>query len=124
MQYSGAQTKPASGAIVPAIWYLVNLLAMPVIGFLILLWMFMGSSGVNELRRAHTRAALYMSLIGFTLISSGVAIGWMFFADVGHFGTFALVWAIALHTGFVLWGMISLAQAMSDKRPIFPAKWL
>jgi len=124
MQYSGAQTKPASGAVVPVIWYLVNLLAMPVIGFVILLWMFMGSSGVNELRRAHTRAALYMSLIGVTLISSGVAIGWIFFADVGHFGTFALVWAIALHTGFVLWGMVSLAQAMSEKMPYFPVKWL
>jgi hypothetical protein len=124
MQYSGAQTKPASGAIVPVIWYLLNLLVLPVIGFVILLWMFMGSSGVSELRRAHTRAALYMSLLGFVLISSGVAISWMFFADVGHFGTFALVWAIALHTGFVLWGMVSLAQAMSDKKPLFPARLL
>lgn len=124
MPYSGAQTKSASGAVVPAIWYLVNLLVMPVIGFVVLLWMFIGSSGVNELRRAHTRAALYMSLIGFVLISSGVAVSWVFFADLGHFGTFALVWAIALHTGFVLWGMVSLAQAMSEKRPYFPAKWL
>lgn len=124
MQYSGAQTKAASGAVVPVIWYLLNLLALPVIGFVILLWMYMGSSGVNELRRAHTRAALYMSLIGFIAISSGVLFSWTFFTDVGHFGTFALVWAIALHTGFVLWGMVSLAQAMSDKRPVFPAKWL
>ncbi|MGO1503288.1 MAG: hypothetical protein ACTHWH_18620 [Marinobacter sp.] len=124
MQYSGARTKPASGAVVPTIWYLLNLLAMPVIGFVILLWLFIRSSEVNELRRAHTRAAMFMSLIGFTLISSGVAVGWMFFGDVGHFGTFALVWAIALHTGFVLWGMVSLAQAMSEKMPYFPAKWL
>ena len=124
MQYSGARTKPASGAVVPVIWYLLNLLVIPVIGFVILLWMFIQSSGANELRRAHTRAAMFMSLIGFTLISSGVAISWMFFGDVGHFGTFALVWAIALHTGFVLWGIISLAQAMSEKMPYFPAKWL
>lgn len=72
MQYSGARTKPASGAVVPTIWYLLNLLAMPVIGFVILLWLFIRSSEVNELRRAHTRAALFMSLIGFTLISSGL----------------------------------------------------
>lgn len=124
MQYSGAQTKPASGAVVPVIWYLLNLLVLPVIGFVILLWMSIRPSGANELRRAHTRAAFYMSVIGFVLISSGVAFSWMFFADVGHFGTFALVWAIALHTGFVLWGMVSLAQAMSDKKPLFPAKWL
>ncbi|GGE54465.1 hypothetical protein GCM10011533_03720 [Streptosporangium jomthongense] len=124
MQYSGARTKPASGAVFPVIWYLMNLLALPVIGFLVLLWMFTQSSATNALRRAHTRAALFMSLIGFILISSGVAIGWMLFGDAGYFWTFALVWAITLHTGFVLWGMISLAQAMSDKRPLFPAKWL
>lgn len=124
MQYSGARTKPGSGAVVPVIWYLLNLLVTPVIGFVILLWLFIRSSKVNELRRAHTRAALFMSLLGFTLISSGVAISWTFFGDVGHFGTFALVWAIALHTSFVLWGMVSLAQAMSEKMPYFPAKWL
>lgn len=124
MQYSGARTKPASGVVIPIIWYLLNLLALPVISFLVLLWMFARSSEMNELRRAHTRAALFMSLIGFILISSGVAVSWVLFADAGHFGTFALVWAIALHTGFVLWGMISLAQAMSDKMPHFPAKWL
>jgi len=124
MQYSGARTKPASGAIVPVIWYLLNLLAIPVVGFAVLLWLFVRSSGVNGLRRAHTRAALFMSLIGFTLISSGIVTGWVLFGDAGHFLTFALVWAIALHTGFVLWGIVSLAQAMSDKKPLFPAKWL
>ncbi|MEH6560153.1 MAG: hypothetical protein V7713_01860 [Marinobacter sp.] len=124
MQYSGARKTPASGAVIPVIWYLLNLLAMPVIGFAVLLWLFFSSSGANELRRAHAHAAMIMSLIGFTLISSGVAIGWVFFGDMGHFWTFALVWAIALHTGFVLWGMVSLAQAMSEKMPYFPAKWL
>ncbi|WP_298449046.1 hypothetical protein [uncultured Marinobacter sp.] len=124
MPYSGARKKPASGAIVPVVWYLLNLLATPIIGFVILLWLFMNSSGTNELRRAHTRAAMFMSLLGFILISTGIALSWVFIGDVGHFGTFALVWAIALHTGFVLWGMISLAQAMSEKMPIFPEKWL
>ncbi|MFP3977398.1 hypothetical protein [Marinobacter sp. KMM 10035] len=124
MQYSGAQKKPASGAIVPVVWYLLNLLATPVIGFLALLWLFMNSSETNGLRRAHTRAAMFMSLLGFILISTGIALSWVFIGDVGHFGTFALVWAIALHTGFVLWGMISLAQAMSEKMPYFPEKWL
>ncbi|WP_309043694.1 hypothetical protein [Marinobacter sediminicola] len=124
MPYSGARKKAASGAIVPVVWYLLNLLATPVIGFLILLWLFINSSGTNELRRAHTRAAMFMSLLGFILISTGIALSWVFIGDVGHFGTFALVWAIALHTGFVLWGMISLAQAMSEKMPYFPEKWL
>lgn len=124
MQYSGARVKPASGAVVPVIWYLLNLLAIPVIGFLILFWLFVKSAGTNELRRAHTRAAMFMSLIGIFMISLGIVFGWMFFRDPGYFGTFALVWAIALHTGFVLWGMVSLARAMSEKMPHFPARWL
>ncbi|WP_144820368.1 hypothetical protein [Marinobacter piscensis] len=124
MQYSVAQKKAASGAVVPVFWYLLNLLAIPVIGFVVLLWMYSQRSRVNDVRRAHTRAAVLMSVTGFILISSGIAIGWTVFGDMGHFWTFAGVWAVALHTGFVLWGIISLAQAMSGKMPYFPAKWL
>jgi hypothetical protein len=124
MQYSDGWAKPPSGAVTPIAWYLLNLLAIPGIAFLVLIWLFVSSSHANELRRAHTRAALYMSILGFVLISSGVGAGWVLFGNTGNFWTLALVWAIVLHTGFVLWGIIALAQAMSDKKPYFPARWL
>ncbi|KEF31771.1 hypothetical protein D777_01457 [Marinobacter nitratireducens] len=121
MQYSGGREKAASGAVVPVVWYLLNLLLIPVIGFAVLAWFYLCRSGENPLRRAHTRASFFMSIIGAFLIGSGVALAWLAFGNTGHFWTFALVWAIVLHTGFVLWGVVSLAFAMSDKPPLFPA---
>ncbi|RBP21954.1 hypothetical protein DET50_12936 [Marinobacter pelagius] len=124
MQYSGGREKVASGAVVPVIWYLLNLLAIPVVGFAVLVWLYLHSEGDQPLRRDHTRAALVMSVVGAVLISSGVGVAWLALGNTGHFWSFALVWAIVLHTGFVLWGMVALAQAMADKKPLFPKCWL
>jgi hypothetical protein len=123
MPYSGDR-KTTDRAVVPAIWYLLNLLALPVLGFMVVLWLFLTGKDASELRRAHTRACLVMSVIGAVLIGSGVGLAWLALGNTGHFWTFALVWAIVLHTGFVLWGMIALAQAMSGRKPYFPARWL
>ncbi len=124
MPYSGSQSKASSGAVVPVIWYLLNLLALPVIGFAVLVWLFMGSDQAPSLRRAHTRAAVFMSMIGAVVIFSGVGAFWLLFGNTGNFWTGAIVWAIVLHTSFVLWGIISLAQAVSDKPPYFPRRFL
>ncbi|KAA1175930.1 hypothetical protein FWJ25_02010 [Marinobacter salinexigens] len=121
MRYSGGREKAASGAVVPVVWYLLNLLVIPVIGFAVLAWLYIHRSENGELRQAHTQAAFFMSVIGALLIGAGVALPWLAFGNTGHFWTFALVWAIVLHTGFVLWGMVSLAFAMSDKPPLFPS---
>lgn len=119
MQSLGNRSKTNKGAVVPVVWYLLNLLAMPVIGFAVLVWLYSRSANEDRVRRAHTRASLYMSIIGAVLIGSGVAIAYSVFGSTGNFWTFALVWAIVLHTSFVLWGMISLAMAMGDKPPYF-----
>ncbi|MGF2733929.1 hypothetical protein [Marinobacter sp. DUT-1] len=124
MQYSGGREKVASGAVIPVIWYLLNLLAIPVIGFAVLVWLYLHGEDDHILRRAHARAALIMSVVGAVLISSGVGVAWLALGNTGHFWTFSLVWAIVLHTGFVLWGMVALAQAMADKKPLFPKRWL
>jgi TM2 domain-containing membrane protein YozV len=58
------------------------------------------------------------------LISSGVAVCWFIYGNTGLFWTYAIVWAVVLHTSFVLWGMISLAQAIGNKPPTFPKKLL
>lgn len=124
MQYSGGQTKASSGAVVPVVWYLLNLLALPVIGFVVLVWLFLSAEQVPALRGAHTRASFYMSIIGAVLIFSGVGVFWLLFGNTGNFWTGAIVWTIVLHTSFVLWGMVSLAQAVSEKPPYFPRQFL
>ncbi|GGC60922.1 hypothetical protein [Marinobacter halophilus] len=124
MPYSAKQKSESPGAIAPVAWYLLNLLALPVIGFAVLVWAAMNSDGSNPLRRAHARAGVYMSILGALLISSGVAISWLAFGNTGNFWSFAIVWAIVMHTSFVLWGMVSLAQAIGDKPPYFPRRLL
>jgi len=113
-----------SGAVVPIVWYLLNLLILPVISFIVLLTQFFRAGDMPEIRRAHTRAATFMSVIGAVLIGSGVLAAWLLSGNSGGFWTFALVWAIVLHTSFVLWGIIAMAQAMSDRMPYFPRRWL
>ncbi|WP_303288150.1 hypothetical protein [Marinobacter sp. SS8-8] len=124
MRYSGGQAKASSGAVVPVVWYLLNLLALPVIGFAVLVWLFIRSEQAPALRRAHTRAALYMSIIGAAVTFFGVGVFWLLYGNTGNFWTGAIVWAIVLHTSFVLWGMIALAQAIGDKPPYFPRRFL
>lgn len=124
MPYSEGQTKASSGAVVPVIWYLLNLLVVPVIGFAVLLWFYLQSADMPELRRMFARATFYMSIIGAVLIFGGVGGFWLAFGHTGNFWTGAIVWAIVLHTSFVLWGMIALAQAIGEKPPYFPRRFL
>jgi hypothetical protein len=86
---------------------------LPILGFAVLLWQFVRSDEMPAVRRAHT-----------VLIGSGLALAWFMSGNTGGFWTFALVWAIVLHTSFVLWGIIAMAQAMSDRMPYFPKRWL
>jgi hypothetical protein len=120
MPYSASQSKASNGAVAPVIWYLLNLLALPVIGFAVLVWLHLHDDQATALRRAHSRAAVYMSMIGAVLIFSGVGGFWLLFGATGNFWTGAIVWAIVMHTSFVLWGIIALAQAIGDKPPYFP----
>ncbi|HLT13742.1 hypothetical protein [Marinobacter sp. SS5-14b] len=124
MPYSGSRKNESPGAIAPIAWYLLNLLALPIIGFGVLLWMFLKSGEASALRRAHSKAAVCMSVLGAVLIGSGVGISWLLFGNTGNFWTFAIVWAIVLHTSFVLWGMVALAQAIGNKPPYFPRRFL
>lgn len=124
MPYSDRQKTEDSQAITPVIWYLLNLLALPVIGFLVLLRIAMQSTEKNSLRRAHSRAGVFMSVLGALSISSVVLLCWLVFGNTGLFWVYAITCAIVLHTSFVLWGMISLAQAIGHKAPYFPQRFL
>ena len=61
---------------------------------------------------------------GRPLVGAWVLAAWLLSGNSGGFWTFALVWAIVLHTSFVLWGIIAMAQAMLDRMPYFPRRWL
>jgi uncharacterized membrane protein len=122
MRYSANRKDEVEGAIMPVVWYLLNLLVLPIISFAMLVWIAMNTDQSRPLRRAHARAGACMSVLGAFLIISGVAVAWAVYGNTGNFWTVAIVWAIVLHTSFVLWGMIALAQAIGGKRPYFPKR--
>jgi len=122
MPYSVNPKTETAGAYVPVVWYLLNLLALPIIGFVVLLMISMNARPEQVVRRAHAKAGVYMSILGAILIGSGVGIAWLLLGNTGNFWTWAIVWAIVLHTSFVLWGMIALAQAIGGKLPYFPRR--
>ncbi len=45
MQYSGGRKTAASGAVVPVVWYLLNLLVVPLVGFAVLVWLYLQQRG-------------------------------------------------------------------------------
>ncbi len=124
MPYSANRKSESAGAVIPVVWYLLNLLILPIIGFAVLVWIAMTADQGRPLRQAYAKAGVYMSVLGAFLISSGIGICWLLFGNTGNFWTFAIVWAVILHTSFVLWGMISLAQAIGGKSPYFPRRLL
>lgn len=124
MRYSGGRKPASSGAVVPVVWYLLNLLLVPLLGFAVLLWLFLRADQAPALRRDHTRASFFMSIIGAVLIFSGVGIFWLVFGNTGNFWTGGIIWALVVHTSFVLWGILALAQAMGEKLPYFPRRFL
>ena len=122
MPYSANRKNESAGAVIPVVWYLLNLLILPIIGFAVLAWIAMTADQSRPLRQMYAKAGVYMSVLGAFLISSGIGICWLLFGNTGNFWTLAIVWAVVLHTSFVLWGMVSLAQAIGKKPPYFPKK--
>lgn len=120
MRSSALHNKNAPKPVQPAIWYLVNLLLLPLIGFAVLLVLYFKSASADAIYRAHAKAAVYMSVIGAVLIGGVVGALYGIYGNSGEFWSMGLVWAIVLHTSFVLWGMVSLARAMNHQPPDFP----
>src|SRR5690606_41264013 len=88
MPYSGSRKNESPGAIAPIAWYLLNLLALPIIGFGVLLWMFLKSGEASALRRAHSKAAGCMSVLGADLIGSGGGFLWVLCGIMGIYRYF------------------------------------
>ncbi|MFE8070374.1 hypothetical protein QQM79_04890 [Marinobacteraceae bacterium S3BR75-40.1] len=122
MPSSVARNKTGPSPVTPVIWYLINLLMLPFIGFAVVAWLYFRSGGASSVYRAHAQATLYMSLLGAIFIFTGEGILLTLFGNTGHFWSWGIVWAIVLHTAFVLWGLLALARALNRQPPDFP-RW-
>ncbi|MFC3153256.1 hypothetical protein ACFOEK_19610 [Litoribrevibacter euphylliae] len=135
-----------SKAVQAQAWYLANLLALPGLSFLVLLYLYLKYvrpyQGVirdqrdlelsddqplatsltitqAELDASHIRSAFWLSVIGGSTVIGGC--GLLFFLTGNNAKAWVMIvlYFTVLHTSFVLWGMFNLAKAWSSKLPFF-----
>ncbi len=73
----------------------------------------------KELDQSHVRAAFWLSLIGGGSVVGGCLSIYLFMQSVSLSWPVIIVYFTILHTSFVMWGMVNLAQAMSSRLPYF-----
>lgn len=120
--------------------YLANLLLLPGVFFLILLYYFKqfkqqkkingehtkNSSGNNEvwlrnlgIAKIHLIRSIQLSVLAGLLLAVIPSLVIYFSAELQTSIMVGLVYFVTLHAGFVLLGMFNLARAMANKLPIF-----
>jgi len=113
---SNQQNKPA---IVYQSLYLSNLLLVPLVSFMLLVFYLYQDKPLSNFNRIHLIRSIQISALAGLLL--GIApIFYIFFSE--EFGSSVMVtifYFVTLHAGFVLVGMLNLARAMSKKLPLF-----
>lgn len=99
--------------------YLANLLLLPGISFLALLWLLRQSTAVNNITRIHLYRTIQLTCLAglFLVVIPLLAIFTMQNYQVSIM--ISLVYFVTIHALFVLLGMINLTKAMVNKLPIF-----
>jgi len=72
----------------------------------------------TELDQSHFRAAFWLSIIGGTGVIGGSSLIYFFMQSTTAW-PLIIVYFTIMHTSFVMWGMVNLAQAMSSRLPYF-----
>lgn len=98
--------------------YLTNLLLMPGLSFLLLLWLFVKHKKQPGWQRIHLYRAVQCSLLaGIALV--GLPLILLFFRPGESTWMILLLYFITMHAALVLMGILNLSRAMSKKLPLF-----
>jgi hypothetical protein len=73
----------------------------------------------KELDQSHSRVALLLSIIGGSSVIGGCSTIYYTMEGSTQAWPMIIVYFTIMHTSFVLWGMVNLAQAMSSRLPYF-----
>lgn len=108
-------------AVVAESLYLVNLLILPGIGFVALLWLWRKHRDAPLLARNHLKQTFYVSLWGGLLIST-LTVAFIALGGLHWAWTWVLVilYFTCVHSLLVLLGMFGLARAMAGKAFRYP----
>ncbi len=117
MTTSSAQKQ--TSAILYQSLYLANLLLLPGLSFLCLLWLFYQRRHNKGWHRFHLYRAMQLSLCAFTLLFVIPLVVIVAMDNISSSVVIMIVYVITLHTVFVLIGMLNIARAMANKTPLF-----
>jgi archaellum biogenesis protein FlaJ (TadC family) len=113
---SKQQNKPA---IIYQSLYLANLLLVPALSFLLLIYCLYKAKSLSHFNRIHLIRSIQISAIAGVTLGLGPTI-YIFYSN--QFSTSMMITAfyfVTLHAVFVLVGIFNLARAMSRKLPLF-----
>ena len=98
--------------------FLANLLILPGLSFIALLWLFFKYKSHSAWLRVHLYRAVQLSVVVGLVVF--IPLIFILLSDEAPFQLMAmLLYFILVHTGFVLIGMLNLARSMVKKLPIF-----
>jgi hypothetical protein len=106
-------------AIIAQSLYLANLLLVPGLAFLALLYVFIKQSPAYGLARIHLFRAVQLSLFSGLLLVAIPLLVLKFSQQLDISVMMLLLYFVTFHAAVVLLGMFNLARAMSGRLPIF-----
>ena len=114
----GLPEKERDDAIRVQSWYLINLLLLPGIGLLVLLYYRARFQRLETTRLARdaVQKSIIMSLLGGALILLGCGSMLLIGGNTGATWMTLILYFTVLHSIFVLWGILALARVMAGKR--------
>ncbi|WDE07882.1 hypothetical protein SG34_013935 [Thalassomonas viridans] len=106
-------------AIISQSLYLANLLLIPGVCFIFLVWFFYRNRRVKNWGGIHLYRALQLSVAaGAALVGVPLLFVW-FSADVQASLMMVVLYFVTMHAALVLVGMLNLSRAMARKLPLF-----
>jgi len=99
--------------------YLSNLLLVPAISFMVLVYYLYHDKTLSNFNRIHLIRSIQISTLAGLML--GLApIFYILYSDEFDLSVMvSIFYFVTLHSGFVLLGMFNLARAMSKKLPLF-----
>lgn len=73
----------------------------------------------KELDQSHSRVAFLLSVIGGVSVVGGCLLIYLLIDSATQAWPMIILYFTIMHTSFVLWGMVNLAQSMSSRLPYF-----
>ncbi|WDE14182.1 hypothetical protein [Thalassomonas haliotis] len=99
--------------------YLANLLLLPGVCFVVLVWFFLRFRQQKNWARIHLYRALQLSVLAGGLLVLVPILYMLFSADMKLSLMMVILYFVTMHAALVLLGMLNLSRAMAKKLPVF-----